>query len=87
MPIVIAPEPLPDDVGQPILSPSQLQALAQMAQALEAVNRQPAITSLTVPGVTVLPGQTQVIGRHRPAEPGGRVPGKPARAGQRPREH
>ena len=62
MPIVIAPEPLPDDVGQPILSPSQLQALAQMAQALEAMNHQPEITSLTVPGVTVLPGQTQVIG-------------------------
>ena len=62
MPIVIAPEPLPDDVGQPILSPSQLQALAQMAQALEAMNHQPDITSLTVPGVTVLPGQTQVIG-------------------------
>ena len=62
MPIVIAPEPLPDDVGQPILSPSQLQALAQMAQALEAMNHQPDITSLTVPGVTVLPGQMQVIG-------------------------
>ena len=62
MTTVMMPEPLPDDVGQPILSPSQLQALAQMAQALEAVNRQPAITSLTVPGITVLPGQLQVIG-------------------------
>ena len=62
MTTVIVPEPLPDDVGQPILSPSQLQALAQMAQALEAMNRQPAITSLTVPGITVLPGQMQVIG-------------------------
>ena len=62
MTTVIVPEPLPDEAGQPILSPSQLQALAQMAQALEAVNRQPAITSLTVPGITVLPGQLQVIG-------------------------
>ena len=40
----------------------QLQALAQMAQAMTAMNNQPAITSLTVPGVTVLPGQMQVIG-------------------------
>ena len=39
MTTVMMPEPLPDDVGQPILSPSQLKALAQMAQALEVVNR------------------------------------------------
>ena len=62
MTTVMMPEPPPDEAGQPILSPSQLKALAQMAQALEAVNRQPAITSLTVPGITVLPGQLQVIG-------------------------
>ena len=39
MTTVMMPEPPPDEAGQPILSPSQLKALAQMAQALEAVNR------------------------------------------------
>ena len=56
------PEPMPQAEGLPPLSMEQLQALAQMAQAMTAMNNQPAITSLTVPGVTVLPGQIQVIG-------------------------
>ena len=55
-------EPMPQAEGLPPLSMEQLQALAQMAQAMTAISNPPAITSLTVPGVMVLPGQMQVIG-------------------------
>ena len=56
------PEPMPQGEGLPPLSMEQMHALAQMAQAMTAMSNQPAITSLTIPGVTVLPGQTQVLG-------------------------
>ena len=56
------PEPLPQVVGLPLLTMEQLQTLAQMAQAMQAINSQPSITSLTEPGMMILPGQLQVIG-------------------------
>ena len=56
------PEPMPQEGGLPPLSMEQLQALAQVAQAMTAISNQPAITSLTIPGVTVLPGQMEVLG-------------------------
>ena len=56
MTTTIAPEPAPD------FTPEQLRMLATMAQAMHAVEQQPPITSLTVPGVTALPGRTLVIG-------------------------
>ena len=62
MTTAIAPSPAPDYAGLPALSLEQLQALANLAQALDPTSRQPAITTLSAPGVPVLPGQMQVIG-------------------------
>ena len=74
------PEPMPQAEGLPPLSMEQLQALAQMAQAMTAMSNQPAITSLTVPGRHG-PARADAGDRHhRPAEPGGRVPGQQAGA-------
>ena len=62
MATTMAPQPAPEDLGLPNFTPEQLHMLATMAQAVEIIGRQPAITTLTVPGVTVLAGQTRVIG-------------------------
>lgn len=54
--------PAPDDLGLPEFTPEQLRMLATMAQAMEAMHGETPITTLNVPGVTVLPGQMRVIG-------------------------
>ncbi len=62
MTTTIEPQPASDDFNLPEFTPAQLHQLAAISQALLAANQQPAITSLTVPGMTTLPGKTLVIG-------------------------